>query len=78
LPFAVTSAANGALAWQLLEKRNFQFDLVLTDVILPCMSGVELLSKMENHEACKQIPVVSKLSNRLCLQLRRSVLFLVS
>jgi pseudo-response regulator 7 len=61
LPFAVTSAANGALAWQLLEKRNFQFDLVLTDVILPCMSGLELLSKMENHEACKQIPVVSKL-----------------
>ncbi|KAH9569794.1 hypothetical protein CY35_02G009400 [Sphagnum magellanicum] len=56
--YEVTSAANGALAWQLLEKRNFQFDLVLTDVILPCMSGLELLSKMENHEACKQIPVV--------------------
>ncbi|CAM6006856.1 unnamed protein product [Sphagnum balticum] len=56
--YEVTSAANGALAWQLLEKRNFQFDLVLTDVNLPCMSGVELLSKMENHEACKQIPVV--------------------
>jgi CheY-like chemotaxis protein len=59
--FSVTSASSGALAWELLEKRNFQFDLVLTDVVLPCLSGLDLLSKIKSYEACKQIPVVSKL-----------------
>ncbi|KAH8975472.1 hypothetical protein BDL97_01G159000 [Sphagnum fallax] len=56
--FSVTSASSGALAWELLEKRNFQFDLVLTDVVLPCLSGLDLLSKIKSYEACKQIPVV--------------------
>ncbi|CAK9192923.1 unnamed protein product [Sphagnum troendelagicum] len=56
--YEVTSASSGALAWELLEKRNFQFDLVLTDVILPCLSGLDLLSKIKSYEACKQIPVV--------------------
>jgi CheY-like chemotaxis protein len=58
LHFSVTSASSGVLAWELLEKRNFQFDLVLTDVILPCLSGLDLLSKIKSYEASKQIPVV--------------------
>jgi hypothetical protein len=30
------------------------------DVVMPCLSGVGLLSKMMKREACKRVPVVSK------------------
>lgn len=55
-------AANGLIAWELLESVNCNFDLVLTDVVMPFMSGIGLLSKMIVLEASKRIPVVSKFS----------------
>lgn len=56
--YEVTSVANGSLAWGLLEEANSNFDLVLTDVVMPCLSGVGILSKMLKREACKRVPIV--------------------
>lgn len=56
--YEVTPVANGSLAWGLLEEANSNFDLVLTDVVMPYLSGVGLLSKMMKREACKRVPIV--------------------
>lgn len=39
---------------------NYNFDLVLTEVMMPTLSGIGLLSKIMNNEICKHIPVISK------------------
>jgi hypothetical protein len=75
----VTSVANGAIAWELLEDVNSSFDLVLMDVVMPCLSGVGLLSKMMTRELRKRIPVVSKLlilvpMNAICVLTHNNIL----
>ena len=40
--YQIFEAANGIEAMAMLEKKNFQFDLVITDVIMPGMGGQEL------------------------------------
>lgn len=81
VPVPVTSVANGAIAWELLEDVNSSFDLVLTDVVMPCLSGVGLLSKMMTRELRKRIPVVSKLlilvpMNAICVLTHNNLEFL--
>ncbi|KAL3695766.1 hypothetical protein R1sor_009842 [Riccia sorocarpa] len=56
--YEVTSAANGMQAWEMLEDSNNQFDLVLTDVVMPCLSGVGLLTKIMSREPGKRVPVI--------------------
>ncbi|KAL2642364.1 hypothetical protein R1flu_009951 [Riccia fluitans] len=56
--YEVTSAANGMQAWEMLEDPNNHFDLVLTDVVMPCLSGVGLLTKIMSREAGKRVPVI--------------------
>ncbi|KAJ7522711.1 hypothetical protein O6H91_18G023800 [Diphasiastrum complanatum] len=56
--YEVTMAASGVQAWELLQDKSSHFDLALTEVILPSLSGISLLSKIMNHESCKHIPVV--------------------
>lgn len=60
MPVPVTAVGNGSIAWEYLEDSSRSFDLVLTDVVMPCLSGVGLLSKMMKREPCKRVPVVSK------------------
>lgn len=40
--YQIIEAANGVEAMAMLEKKNFQVDLVITDVIMPGMGGQEL------------------------------------
>jgi response regulator of citrate/malate metabolism len=73
------SVANGAIAWELLEDVNNSFDLVLTDVVMPCLSGVGMFSKMMTRELRKRIPVVSKLlilvpMNVICVLTHNSII----
>lgn len=44
--YEVVEAINGNEAWQLCETQNFSFDLVLTDVVMPGMSGPRLIDKL--------------------------------
>ena len=57
-------------AWELLTDVNKQFDLVLTDVMMPGLNGMKLLAKIMAAEAHKNLPVISeKLSLSLSLSL---------
>ena len=47
--FAVTVAADGAAALRLLRKKKF--DLLLTDVWMPKMNGLELLARLREEKA---------------------------
>ena len=44
--YEVIEAANGIQAWKVLEDLTNHVDLVLTEVVMPCASGVSLLSKI--------------------------------
>jgi pseudo-response regulator 7 len=58
--YEVIPAENGLHAWQYLEDLQNNIDLVLTEVFIPCLSGIGLLSKITSHKVCKDIPVISK------------------
>ncbi|XAR50981.1 hypothetical protein NMG60_11005461 [Bertholletia excelsa] len=58
--YEVTEAANGIQAWKILEDLTNHIDLVLTEVVMPCISGIALLSKIMSHKTRKNIPVISK------------------
>ncbi|KAL3536326.1 hypothetical protein ACH5RR_004787 [Cinchona calisaya] len=55
--YEVIEAANGLQAWKILENLTNQVDLVLTEVVMPYLSGIGLLSKIMNHKTRKNIPV---------------------
>jgi pseudo-response regulator 7 len=59
-PFSVISAENGQQAWAYLEDKRNNIDLVLTEVFMPGVSGISLLSRIMSHNICKNIPVISK------------------
>lgn len=56
--YEVTAVSNGLQAWDLLENPKNHFNLVLTEVMTPSLSGIVLLSKIMSHRACKRIPVI--------------------
>ncbi|XP_010920961.1 two-component response regulator-like PRR37 isoform X2 [Elaeis guineensis] len=61
--YEVTAVANGLQAWKILEDLTNHIDLVLTEVVMPCLSGIGLLSKIMSHKTCKNIPVIMMSSN---------------
>ncbi|KAG9149752.1 hypothetical protein Leryth_012465 [Lithospermum erythrorhizon] len=61
--YEVTAVANGLEAWGLLEDLTNHIDLVLTEMDMPYLSGIGLLSKIMNHKTCKNIPVIMTSSN---------------
>ncbi|KAK6231533.1 hypothetical protein SCA6_001606 [Theobroma cacao] len=56
--YEVIEAANGLQAWKILEDLTNHIDLVLTEVVMPCLSGVGLLSKIMSHKTQKNVPVI--------------------
>jgi CheY-like chemotaxis protein len=46
--YTVLQAANGDAALQLIAKYDQQIDLVLTDMLMPAMSGIELSGRLRN------------------------------
>ena len=49
-------ALSGSEALEVVEKYNF--DVVITDIRMPGMDGLELLEKLQLHEKTRNIPVV--------------------
>ncbi|XWS59734.1 hypothetical protein CRYUN_Cryun08bG0147400 [Craigia yunnanensis] len=56
--YEVIEAANGLQAWKILEDLTNHIDLVLTEVVMPCLSGIVLLSKIMSHKTRKNVPVI--------------------
>lgn len=54
--FDVTPAANGEEALNILRSRKF--DIILTDWMMPVMSGQELLRRMQVEKIAEGAPVV--------------------
>jgi len=52
-----SSASNGKLALELLEKDR-SFDLILCDVSMDEMNGIEFAKAQEKNESIKNIPTV--------------------
>ncbi|GKV05711.1 hypothetical protein SLEP1_g17687 [Rubroshorea leprosula] len=56
--YEVIEAANGFQAWKILEDLNNHIDLVLTEVVMPCLNGIGLLCKIMSHKTRKNVPVI--------------------
>ncbi|WOL04068.1 two-component response regulator-like PRR95 isoform X1 [Canna indica] len=56
--YHVAAVADGLKAWEVLKEKRYNFDLVLTEVEMPSLSGIGLLSKIMAAEECKNIPVI--------------------
>lgn len=54
--YEVISAENGAVAFELACEDKP--DIVVTDFQMPVMTGVELVEKLRQNEATKDIPVI--------------------
>ena len=64
----VTQAENGAAGWLLLQdlKRNNKKlpDVIISDINMPEMSGLQLLEKVRNDSRCKKLPFIILTSNK--------------
>lgn len=56
--YAVAEAANGKAALELVDAAEAKFDLVLTDMMMPEVGGVELMTSLMQHENTKETPCV--------------------
>lgn len=55
---AVHACKNGAEAWVWLKQPDLTVDLVVTDLMMPLMSGEQLISKMSEDDKLRSIPVI--------------------
>ncbi|WP_379319398.1 response regulator [Paenibacillus puldeungensis] len=55
--FWKAEASNGEEAWRLLQTQSF--DIVMTDIRMPVMDGIELVRRIKEHYADIQIIVIS-------------------
>jgi signal transduction histidine kinase/DNA-binding response OmpR family regulator len=58
--YQIQTAENGQLAWELLKKAKTEElpDLIVSDVMMPVMDGIELIGKIKNHDLLCQIPMI--------------------
>ena len=54
--YKVETAVNGIDAWNAI--RTNQYDLIITDVDMPRMNGIELVNQIKNHPIFKSLPVI--------------------
>lgn len=54
---SVVLAHNGVEALEVLEKDN-KFNIILTDIMMPFMDGMELLVNLKKNENTRKIPII--------------------
>ncbi len=56
--YEVQVASDGKTGMQKLTENNFDFDLIITDIMMPYANGFEIISKIRNHTSPKKIPII--------------------
>ena len=56
LGYAVTSACNGEDAYEQVE--SITFNMIITDLVMPGMNGIEFVKRAKKLANCKFVPVV--------------------
>lgn len=56
--YTVVCAEDGAAAWELLNRRDTRFDVLVTDRNMPNMNGLELLGKIKQDDHFRHLPVI--------------------
>jgi len=59
--YQCTVASNGLEAWQMLQSEDYSiqdFDLILSDVMMPEMDGYALLERIKSDAEWRQLPIV--------------------
>lgn len=56
--YLVDVASNGKEAMEKLIASNYDYKLVITDIMMPYANGFEILSKIRTHNAIAKIPVI--------------------
>lgn len=56
--FRVRTAADGQVAWELLQAGDTDFEAILLDRLMPRMDGIELLGKIKSFPGLDQVPVI--------------------
>jgi DNA-binding response OmpR family regulator len=56
--YQIEHVINGKEAFQRLEDTNYDYDLIITDIMMPYANGFEILSKVKNRKEGKPIPVI--------------------
>jgi hypothetical protein len=54
--YEVVSASNGA--WGIKEAMEGKFDLIILDMVMPAMSGKEVVEKLKAEDGTRNIPIV--------------------
>jgi len=55
--YEIDTAVNGKEAFEKLEARNYNYDLVITDIMMPYSNGFEIISKLKQH-GTGRVPVI--------------------
>lgn len=56
--YRLASARDGVDAWAMLERTPDQFHAVLLDLMMPRMTGMEVLQRMKAHPTLMHVPVI--------------------
>jgi CheY-like chemotaxis protein len=56
--FDVLLAVNGVEAIKKLDKKTDLPDLILLDIVMPYMDGLEVLQKIKENEGLSKIPII--------------------
>lgn len=60
--YQIFTAANGRIALELMESRSELFSLVLLDLIMPEMDGIEFLQIINQKDRYRDIPIIMQTS----------------
>lgn len=56
--YQLITAKDGAEAWERLQADPYQFDVVLLDLMMPRMDGLEVLRRIKSHAQLQILPVI--------------------
>ena len=71
--YEVVTAANGADAWDRIQKEGSSFHTILLDRMMPVMDGMEVMTRMQRDQTLQHIPVIMQTAAASSQQLREGI-----